>query len=893
MDGQNFTMKAQEAIQKAQEIAALRQHQQIDALHLLNALLEDKEGIVYSLLERMGTDPEAVKKKSEQILLSLPRVFGQSSFGQAYLTQDFTRVMDKAKKEAQNIGDEFISVEHLFLGILAGSNRAKDALEGLNYDEVLKTLKEIRGSQRVTDQNPENKYQTLEKYSFNLTQQAKNKELDPVIGREAEIRRVIQVISRRTKNNPVLIGEAGVGKTAIVEGLAQRIVSGDVPESLENKEILSLDLGSMVAGTKYRGEFEDRLKAFLKEIKKEDDKYILFIDEIHSLVGAGAAEGAMDASNLLKPALQKGELRAIGATTSKEYKEKIEKDPALERRFQPVYVEEPSVDDAIAILRGIKEKYELHHGVNIKDSALVTAAKLSRRYIGDRFLPDRAIDLVDEAASGRRLEVESEPVELDEINRKIKKLQIEKEALKKETKQEPNKEEIKERLENLNKELEKLKKDKQEIEGKWQKEKKIIDRIKSIKKELDKLRNEAENAEKQGNLRKVAELKYGKIPQYQKELKKLEKELQEFQKEHRVLKEEVTEEDIARVVSRWTGIPVYRMLEEESIKLSRMEDELHKRIIDQNEAVEAVSNAIRRARAGVEEENRPMGIFLFLGPTGVGKTELSRALAEFLFNDENSMIRLDMSEYMEKHSAAKLIGSPPGYVGYEEGGQLTERVRRRPYTVILFDEIEKAHPDVFNILLQIFDEGRLTDTKGRVVSFKNTILIMTSNIGSEEIAQTESIGFEKREKTKKEERVESKKELRSKIEERLRENFKPEFLNRLDEIITFNFLSQNEIEEIVDLQIREVEERLKEKRMKITVTQKARRHLAKKGFTPNLGARPLKRSIQKLVLNPLAQMIIEGKVKEGDKVKVDKKGEKLEITPVRMKTRRTKEEVAV
>jgi ATP-dependent Clp protease ATP-binding subunit ClpB len=872
MNGDNFTIKAQEALQRAQELASEKQHQQIDALHLLFALIEDSEGFVSTVLRRLGQDIFKLKGKIEDIFLSLPRVFGQTSFGQAYLTQDFARVLDQSRKEAKKIGDEFISVEHFLLGILSTQNRAKEVLADVDYEVVQKIIQEIRGGQKITDQTPEAKYQVIDKYSRNLTQEAKKNKLDPVIGRQEEIRRVVQVISRRTKNNPVLIGEAGVGKTAIVEGLAQKIASGDIPESLKGKEMLSLDLGAMIAGTKYRGEFEDRLKAFLKEINRAEGKYILFIDELHTLVGAGAAEGAIDASNLLKPALARGELRAVGATTLKEYQKYIERDPALERRFQPIFVKEPTVEDAIAIMRGIKEKYELHHGIKIKDSALVAAVKLSRRYIGDRFLPDKAVDLIDEAASSLRLEVESEPVELDKLRTQMTKLQIEREALKKET---DVKEKAKLRI--VEKQLADLQEGRDQLEIQWKKEKELINGIKSTKKEIDKLKDDANAAEKYGDLQKVAEIRYGLIPKNEKKLKRCEKELKKFQKQKRILKEEVTDQDIAIIISKWTGIPVERMLEAEAKKLARMEDEIHERIVDQQEAVRAVSNAIRRSRAGVAEENRPMGTFLFLGPTGVGKTELTRALAQFLFDDENAMIRMDMSEYMEKHAVSKLIGSPPGYVGYEEGGQLTEKIRRRPYSVVLFDEVEKAHPDVFNILLQIFDEGRLTDAKGRVVNFKNTILIMTSNIGSEEISKAQSLGFEKFDKGEEVKRTSIEK-IRTKIEEKLREYFRPEFLNRIDEVIIFNYLSQKDIEKIVNLQIKDVIKRLEEKKMKVTITPKARKFLATKGFDQHFGARPLKRTIQNLVLNPLAQMIIDGTVAKGGRVKVDISNNEIKIS---------------
>ncbi len=852
---QNFTFKAQQALQRAQEIAASLRHQQIDALHLLAALLEDREGMVCQILKKLGKNPEIIKERVKNILSSLPKVFSLTP--QVYFTQDFARVMDEARKEAQRMQDEYVSCEHLFLGILQTFSRAREVLRDIDYWAVLRVINEIRGGERVTDQHPESKYNVIEKYTRNLTQEAREKKLDPVIGRENEIRRIIQIISRRTKNNPILVGEAGVGKTAIVEGLVQRIVSGDVPESLRDKEIISLDMGALLAGTKYRGEFEDRLKALLREIKKSKGKYIIFIDEVHTLIGAGAAEGAVDASNLLKPALARGELRAIGATTLREYQRYIEKDPAFERRFQPIYVHEPSIEDTIAILRGIKGKYEMHHGVKIKDSALVAAAKLSARYITDRFLPDKAIDLIDEAASALRLEVESEPEMLEKIKKEILRHQIELEALKKEKGE-------KKRIKEIEKKLSKLQKEKGEIEKKWKEEKKVIERIKSLKKQIEKLKEEAQNYEKIGDFQKVAEWRYWRLPQTQKELKEIETKLQKIQKKERLLKREVTEEDIAKIVSSWTGIPVERLIESEAQKLLRLEKEIHKRVVNQEEAVKAVANAIRCSRAGLSEETKPWGVFLFLGPTGVGKTELAKALAEVLFDDEKALLRFDMSEYMEKHSVSKLIGAPPGYVGYEEGGYLTEKVRRRPYSVILLDEIEKAHPEVFNILLQVFDEGHLRDAKGRLANFKNTIIIMTSNIGSEEIERSK-IGFgEKREVS-----------LKEKIEERLKDYFRPEFLNRIDEIIIFKPLGQKEMEKILEIQFEKIKKRLEERRIFISLTDKAKKHLAKKGYDSNFGARPLKRVLQNLLLNPLSLMIVQGKVKEGDEILVDEKEGKL------------------
>ena len=883
MNGSNFTNKAQEAILMAQSIAQEKGQQQVDALHLLLSLLNQEESVVLTLLLKLGIDVENLKKKAEENIDKISTIIPQQRvFGQLYLTQDLAKVLERAKEEAMKMGDEFISVEHLFLALLDTDTKAKEVLdkarflhsEGgpatlevgkLDYDTVLKHLAQIRGGTRITDPEPESKYQVIEKYSRNLTDLARQGKLDPVIGRENEIRRVMQVLCRRTKNNPVLIGEAGVGKTAIVEGLAQKIIKGDVPESLKDKEIISLDLGSLVAGTKYRGEFEDRVKALLKEINRASDRYILFIDELHTLVGAGAAEGSIDASNLLKPALARGELRAIGATTLKEYQKYIEKDPALERRFQPVYVKEPSVEDTIAILRGIKEKYEVHHGLRISDSALVAAAELSARYITDRFLPDKAVDLMDEAMSALRLEIESNPFELEELKKEVQKLEIEREALKKENA-------LKRKITAINRELSDLNEKIKNFEMKWKMEKDIIQKIRNLKKELENLNFEAEIAQREGDLQKAAEIKYGRIPETLKEIDKAQKNLKRIQKNHPILKEEVDEEDVAKVVSKWTGIPVTRLLEEEARKLEKMEEILSQRIIGQKEAIKAISNAIRRSRAGISEENRPLGSFMFLGPTGVGKTETARALAEFLFNDENALIRLDMSEYMEKHAVSKMIGSPPGYVGYDEGGQLTEKVRRRPYSVILFDEIEKADPEVFNILLQILEDGRLTDAKGRVVSFKNTILIMTSNVGSEYITEMGSLGFlgEKKEKEKE--------SLRDKILNSLKENFRPEFINRIDEIIIFNYLDKDDIKKIVDLELNKVSQRLMKNRIiEIKVSEKTKELLAEKGYDPNLGARPLRRVIQKDVLDPLSLKIVSGIVRDGDRIFVDAEDNKIVI----------------
>ncbi len=870
--GVNFTHKAQEVILSAQDLARERGQQQIDALHLLFVLLSQEESVVLNLLQRIGADIEGLKRKTKVSLERIPIIATPQTFGQFYLTQDMAKILERARQEAMKMGDEFISVEHLFLALLDTETKAKEILDKatflqpgggvtalelgkLDYETVLKQLVQIRGGQRITDPEPESKYQVIEKYARNLTTLARQGKLDPVIGRENEIRRLMQVLSRRTKNNPVLIGEAGVGKTAIVEGLAQKIISGQMPESLKDKEIVALDLGAIIAGTKYRGEFEDRVKAFIREINRAGGRYLLFIDELHTLVGAGAAEGAIDASNLLKPALAKGELRAIGATTLKEYQKYLERDPALERRFQPIYVSEPSIEDTISILRGIKEKYELHHGVKIKDSALVACAQLAARYITDRFLPDKAVDLMDEAMSSLRLDIESEPQELEQFKKEIQKLEIEQEVLKKEKSQ---------RKGVIPRQLADLKEKAKVIEVKWQSERETINKIRNLKKEIEISRFEVGKEQIAANLQKVAELKYGKIPQLLKELKAAERKLAQFQKSRPILKEEVSEEDVAKVVSKWTGIPVMRLLEEEAKKLEKMEEIVSKRVIGQEEAIKAISSAIRRARAGISEENRPLGSFMFLGPTGVGKTETARALAEFLFNDENALVRLDMSEYMEEHTVSKMIGSPPGYVGYEEGGQLTEKIRRRPYSVILLDEIEKAHPKVFNILLQILEDGRLTDAKGRTASFKNATLILTSNVGSDIIAKESALGFVGGDEEKSQRDT-----LKEKVMASLKENFRPEFLNRIDEIIIFNYLGKPEIKKIVELELSKVMERLRGKKIEIKIGESVKEILAERGFDQNLGARPLKRVIQKLVLDPLSLKIVSGEIKEGENVIVD------------------------
>jgi ATP-dependent Clp protease ATP-binding subunit ClpB len=888
-----FTIKAQEALQNAQEIAAKKNHGELKSLHLLAALLEDEQSLVIPVLERSGVDIEQLDEQIEAELDRIPPIVSNGALGQLYLSQELMKVLDQAAKVAAQQKDEFVSCEHLLLALLDVNGTAKSLLEkfGIKREGAFRVLAQLRGSTRVTDETPESKFQVLEKYAINLSDKAKAGELDPVIGREEELRRLMQVLSRRTKNNPCLIGESGVGKTAIVEGLAQRIASGDVPELLKGRQVLMLDLGSLIAGTKFRGEFEDRLKAFMKEVKNAQGQIILFIDEIHTIVGAGAAEGAIDASNLLKPALARGELHAIGATTIREYQKYIEKDPALERRFQPIMVEEPTIEDSISILRGLKEKYEIHHGMRISDEAIVEAVNLSARYITDRFLPDKAVDLIDEAAAARRLESESLPKEIDRARREITRLEIEKQALTQENK----KTATTDRLKEIEKQLVALKDQNDELSSKWHSEKIKFETLHQLRQKVDNLKREAEVAEREGNLERVAQIMYGEQPAAEKDFAMFEKKnfggpatsaaknkkakggavgagaAAASAANDRFLKESVDKEDVAAVVATWTGIPIKRMLETDVDKLIRIEDVLRERVIGQDEAIASVSSALRRSRAGLSDENRPIGSFMFLGPTGVGKTELARTLAEFMFNDEKALVRVDMSEYMERHAVSRLIGSPPGYVGHEEGGQLTEIVRHRPYSLILFDEIEKAHPEVFNLLLQVLDNGRLTDSKGKVVNFKNSIIIMTSNVGSEYLKAMSRIGFSAEgAKPSLEEG-----DYREKVMEALRSNFRPEFLNRIDDVVIFNPLHKHDIEKIVEIQIKLIEKRLADRAIKLEIEPAARLHLAKEGFSAEYGARPLKRLMQKVILDKLADKIIRGEFKDGGKVKVNFKANQL------------------
>jgi ATP-dependent Clp protease ATP-binding subunit ClpB len=849
MDPNKLTMKSQAALDGARQQALAHNHQAIEPEHLLFALLSDPEGVVYPLLHHLGVAPKPLRDQVDAALDRVPKVYAQGSTD-VRISPALGTALDAAFREAEALTDEYVSTEHLLLALIGGGSAAARILRdaGIERDAVLGALAEVRGRQRVTDANPEEKYQVLERYGRDLTDLARRGKLDPVIGRDDEVRRVIQVLSRRTKNNPVLIGEPGVGKTAIVEGLAQRIVAGDVPESLKDKRVVALDLGAMVAGSKYRGEFEERMKAVLREIAESGGEIVTFIDELHTIVGAGAAEGAVDAGNMLKPMLARGELRAIGATTLDEYRKHIEKDPALERRFQPVLVEEPSVEDTIAILRGLKERYEVHHGVRIQDPALVAAAVLSDRYVSGRFLPDKAIDLIDEAASRLRIEIDSMPLEIDEVERRIKQLEIERAALRKET--DPA---SRDRLERLERELADLAEQSAGMKAHWQQEKERIDRIRRLKADIEAAHGEFERAERDGDLERAAELRFGRLVQLEKQLEEENAGLEELQRERKMLNEEVTEEDVAQVISKWTGVPVSRLMEGEMHKLVHLEEALHRRVVGQDEAVAAVANAIRRSRAGLSDPNRPIGSFLFLGPTGVGKTELARALAEYLFDDERAVVRVDMSEYQERHTVSRLVGAPPGYIGFDEGGQLTEAVRRRPYSIVLLDEIEKAHGDVFNVLLQLLDDGRLTDGQGRTVDFRNAIVIMTSNLGGS-IFQDASIPSEKR---------------REAIVEDVRAFFRPEFVNRIDEIVVFEPLGRDELRQIVDIQVRLLAERLAQRSLTLELTDAARDHLTEAGYDPVFGARPLRRLIQRELQDPLAMKLLSGEITDGDTVVVD------------------------
>jgi ATP-dependent Clp protease ATP-binding subunit ClpB len=847
-----FTLKVQEALQESQSIANTYRHQAMDVEHLILALLKQQDGITPDILKKLGLDPQAVEKDITRALEKQPKVEGAAT-GQMYMTPRLNRLLDAAMLEAARLKDEYVSAEHILLAATEEKEGAAAKIfrsSGISKDNIFKVLLDIRGNQRITDPNPEEKYQSLKRFARDFNELARKGSFDPVIGRDEEIRRIMQVLSRRTKNNPVLIGEPGVGKTAIVEGLSQRIVNGDVPDTLKDKRIIGLDIGALIAGAKYRGEFEDRLKAVLKEVIGAQGEIILFIDEIHTVVGAGAAEGAVDASNMLKPALARGELRCVGATTLNEYRKHIEKDPALERRFQPILVKEPTVEDTIAILRGLKERYEVHHGVRIKDTAIISAATLSNRYISDRFLPDKAVDLIDEAASRLRIELDSMPSEIDVIERKIIQLEIERQSLKNEKDKS-----TRERRSRIDQELAELKESRDKMKLHWTSEKDAIRNIQTIKSKVEEFKTEEMNAQRAGDLARAAEIRYGKLVELNKELEEEQTKLSGIQKDQKMLKEEVDEEDVAEVVANWTGIPVARMIESDIQKLITMEDRLKQRVIGQDEGISAVSSALRRARSGLQDPNRPIGSFIFLGPTGVGKTELARALAEFMFDNEQAMIRIDMSEYMEKHSVARLIGAPPGYVGYDEGGYLTEAVRRRPYSVLLFDEIEKAHPDVFNILLQILDDGRLTDGHGRTVDFKNTVVIMTSNVGGQWI-QDATIGEE---------------EKKERMMESLRAVFRPEFLNRIDDTITFRSLVMNDIDRIIDIQIGLIQKRLRERKLAIELTEEAKNYIAKAGYSPVYGARPLKRALQKLILDSLSMKILEGTFTEGDHILVDLK----------------------